>query len=151
MKLIINKNKLSVSADELLKRAGYAFHRDDRSGKDSYARRLGSGFFPKLHMYVVESAEQIVLNLHLDQKQASYEGSNMHSGEYDGEVVEAEIARLKQLAIQYAVLGLSKQNASATPERTQKKEELLSSLGGNRDYANQPPREDKERSWWKFW
>lgn len=149
MKLIINKNKLSVSADELLKRAGYSFHRDDRSGKDSYARRLGSGFFPKLHMYVSESAEQIVLNLHLDQKQASYEGSNMHSGEYDGEVVEAEIARLKQFAIQYAMGNINKQNIPTG--QTKETTELLASLGGDRNYANQLPRENKEKSWWKFW
>lgn len=149
MKLIINKNKLAVSADELLKRAGYAFHHDDRSDKDSYARRLGSGFFPKLHMYVSESAEQIALNLHLDQKQASYEGSNKHSGEYDGEVVEAEIARLKQFAIQFAVANINKQNIPTG--QTKETTELLASLGGNRDYANQPLREDKKISWWKFW
>lgn len=146
MKLIINKNKLSVSADMLLKRAGYSMHNDFRSGKDSYSRRLGSGFFPKFHMYVEEAPEKIILNLHLDQKQASYEGSNMHSGEYDGTVVEGEMERIKQFAIQFAVAG--KQNMPAG--RTEDSGEFLGSIGGNRDYTDRKTAEVK-KPWWKIW
>jgi hypothetical protein len=41
--------------------------------------------------------DKVVFNLHFDQKQASYEGSHMHSAEYDGEIVGGEVARLRQI------------------------------------------------------
>lgn len=95
MKLTINKNKLNIPPEQFLRRSGYGFIRDRRTGKESFVRRLGSNFYPRLHMYVLQEGENVVFNLHLDQKQASYEGSHMHSGEYDGPVVEGEIARLR--------------------------------------------------------
>jgi len=97
MKLTINKNQLNMQPEQWLRQAGYAYYRDRRTGKDSFSRRLGSGFFPKLHMYVIEQDGKIVFDLHLDQKQASYAGAHMHNAEHDGEVVVAEIARLKDL------------------------------------------------------
>jgi len=38
-----------------------------------------------------------MFNLHLDQKQPSYAGAHAHNAEYEGEIVEREIERLKQL------------------------------------------------------
>ena len=46
MKLTINKNQINAQAEQWLRQAGYSYHRDRRSGKDSFSRRLGSGFFP---------------------------------------------------------------------------------------------------------
>jgi hypothetical protein len=46
-------------------------------------------------MYVEEDGDNYSFNLHLDQKQPSYSGSRAHSGEYDGELVESEMERLK--------------------------------------------------------
>ena len=86
-----------MSGEQFLRKAGYGFIRDHFTGHESYVRRLGSGFYPRLHMYVEENANEIMLNLHLDQKQASYEGSHAHNAEYDGEIVEGEIERLKNL------------------------------------------------------
>jgi hypothetical protein len=37
------------------------------------------------------------INLHLDQKQASYGGSSAHNGEYGGETVETEGERVKRV------------------------------------------------------
>lgn len=39
--------------------------------------------------------KKLLLIFTWDQKQASYEGTSAHSGEYDGELVEQEIRRLK--------------------------------------------------------
>lgn len=97
MKLIINKNQIDGTPEQFLRKAGYAYIRDRKTGKESFVRRLGSGFYPRLHMYVSERGKQIIFDLHLDQKQASYAGQKMHSGEYDGEVVEREIERLREL------------------------------------------------------
>ena len=51
-------------------------------------------------MYLDYRPEEMRLNLHLDQKQASYEGFRKHSGEYDGSTVEAEAERI------YNVVGI---------------------------------------------
>lgn len=80
------------------RRAGYALISDRFSGQESFVRRLGSGYYPRLHLYIQERGEELLFSLHLDQKKASYEGFNRHSGEYEGNaVVEEEIARLKSL------------------------------------------------------
>ena len=97
MKIVINNNKLNIAPEQFLRSAGYAYIRDRQSGKDSFVRRLGSYHYPRFHMYIDQSEEKIELNLHLDQKQASYAGAHAHNAEYDGEVVEREIERLKKL------------------------------------------------------
>ncbi len=79
-----------LEADLILRRSGYGFLRDRQYGTESYTRRLGSGFYPRFHVYV----ENGQIKLHLDQKQASYQGSSAHSGEYDGPTVEVETARI---------------------------------------------------------
>ena len=97
MKLTINKNQINGQAEQWLRQAGYAYIRDRKTGHDSFVRRLGSGFYPRLHMYVTEQSERITFNLHLDQKQVSYSGAHMHNAEHDSEVVVDEIDRLKSL------------------------------------------------------
>jgi len=95
MKLILDKNILNQAPEQILRQAGYAYLIDRRSGQESYVRRLNRGFYPRFHLYLEDQANQVILNLHLDQKQASYEGSNAHNGEYDGETVEREVERIK--------------------------------------------------------
>lgn len=97
MKLIINKNQIRENPAQFLRRAGYAFITDHRTGKESFVRRLTRDFYPRLHMYVEHEAEKISFNLHLDQKKASYKGAHMHNAEYDGQIVGGEIERLRSL------------------------------------------------------
>ena len=67
----------------------------------------GSGY-PRFHIYVKfddvsretlrpGSGQALTLNLHLDQKKPVYQGVTAHSGEYEGEIVEKETARIKQI------------------------------------------------------
>jgi len=92
---------ISNSADSVLntmRRAGYHFDRQDSStGDDSYISRISGASYPRFHVYVRSDKKGVVLRLHLDQKRPSYSGSHAHNAEYDGEVVERECARLKQL------------------------------------------------------
>ncbi len=90
---------MSDSPRNLIRRAGYGEHRDARSGETSYSRRLGVHIFPKFHVYLEEKNGGTEISLHLDQKKPSYGLSHMHSGEYDGKVVEREIERIKQMFI----------------------------------------------------
>lgn len=95
--------KFSVKSSQIpnyqvfARRAGYALISDRFSAQESFVRRLGSGYYPRLHLYIEQKGEDLVFSLHLDQKKASYEGFSRHSAEYDNDIVEEEIKRLKGL------------------------------------------------------
>ena len=97
MKLIIKREQLTQTPQDFLRRAGYGLIFDRQRGINSFVRRLGGGFYPRLHMYPEIQGDNIVFNLHMDQKQASYEGSHMHNAEYDNEIVAEEIERLRSI------------------------------------------------------
>ncbi len=88
MKINFNK-KFNQGADFLIRRCGYGLVRDPRASEISYARRLGGGIYPRFHLYI-NSENPLILNLHLDQKQASYEGCTAHSGDYDSDLIKQE-------------------------------------------------------------
>jgi hypothetical protein len=93
MKINFNQ-KFSQNADFLIRRCGYGLVRDPRAREISYSRRLGNNIYPRFHMYI-NSEDPLVLNLHIDQKQASYEGSTAHSGDYDSDYVQQEAQRIR--------------------------------------------------------
>lgn len=78
---------------QLIRRVGYG-EIVNRAGEVSYVRVLGIGGYPRFHAYIDETAAQFTINLHLDQKKPVYVGQTAHNGEYDGEVVEREAARI---------------------------------------------------------
>ncbi len=93
--MIVRVPKPAYQLLVIVRRAGYSEFRDPRTGETSYVRRLGTNFYPRFHLYAEDEGQGWRLNLHLDQKQPSYQGFTKHSGEYDGPVIESEAARLK--------------------------------------------------------
>ena len=93
MMIKIPKNKIP-DPEKFIRRCGYGKITDRRMGKTSYAKRIHRDFYPRFHVYIQIEGETVIFNLHLDQKRPIYEGVTAHSGEYDGEVVEREAARL---------------------------------------------------------
>ncbi|MFZ2682025.1 MAG: hypothetical protein WAZ14_02960 [Patescibacteria group bacterium] len=87
---------------EALRKAGYAYFRDPKSGEDSFVIRLTTEFYPRFHLYVDQDDKQVSFNLHLDQKKPSYGDHNKHAGEYDGEVVSKEMRRVDSWVRSYA-------------------------------------------------
>lgn len=83
MKILVSPNLNSV---QIMRRASYGQLRNG-----SFARRLGGGSYPRFHVYV----EDNMIKLHLDQKQASYEGTRAHNGEHNSEAVMQEGERIK--------------------------------------------------------
>lgn len=79
-----------------IQRCGYAEFRDPKTGDWSYTRRLGTGFYPRFHLYIEERESEILLKLHLDQKHPSYGTGHQHSGEYEGETIEQEAERIRR-------------------------------------------------------
>jgi len=98
MKISFNQ-KFNQSHDFLIRRCGYGQIRDKNTGEFSYVRRLRSDFYPRFHLYI-NSEDPLILNLHLDQKQASYEGYTKHSGDYDSDLVKQEANRLYQMILE---------------------------------------------------
>lgn len=115
MKIVIkNIQENPVTA---LRRAGYHFERQpsqtrrQRPNTDevSAARSFGAGGFPRFHAYAKlvgrDSAKpaaagrgaSLHINLHLDQKRPVYKGTSAHSGEYEGEILKQEAARIKSI------------------------------------------------------
>ena len=88
MKIKIYKNDLKESLHNFMRKCGYMpFH-------ESYTRTLSASGYPRFHIYVVQSDDEYILNLHIDQKRPSYGKETAHSGEYDGKVVEDEGDRI---------------------------------------------------------
>jgi hypothetical protein len=84
---------LSDNARNLLRRLGYGEQRT-RAGQISYVKRVAGERFPRYHAYVEDMNGGIQVNLHVDQKEASYEGTSAHAGEYEGPLVEREMTRI---------------------------------------------------------
>ena len=93
-----NENALNF-----LRSCGYAPEgQDPKTGEFRFSRALRGARYPRFHVYLppVQTNQKAFLNLHLDQKQPSYEGSSAHSGEYEGTLVEAEAKRILSAALQ---------------------------------------------------
>ena len=104
MKLITNKKLLGETPEMWLRRAGYAFIPEREDGQASFARRFTRDFYPRFHIYFIEQKDNqgnefVIFNLHLDQKRPGYAGYNRHNAEYEGEIVEREIERLRSLLL----------------------------------------------------
>lgn len=78
----------------VLRKAGYSPFRDPNTHEESWIIRLGPDFYPRLHLYIEERQDDILLNFHIDQKQPSYGHNHRHNGEYDGPLLDQERNRL---------------------------------------------------------
>jgi hypothetical protein len=97
MKMKVPKNKTDIDPYIFLRSAGYGFVIDRRNdSKESFVRRLGGGHYPRFHMYIRETEDNYIFDLHIDQ-QTSGIGKRRHKSEYEGERVLSELKRLKRL------------------------------------------------------
>ena len=97
------KNISGENVVNLMRRVSYHFQRkDDEKEELIFTRPLQGVPYPRFHIYLKENKEtgEIFINLHLDQKRPIYQGAPAHSGEYEGEVVEKEILRIKEALLQ---------------------------------------------------
>lgn len=83
-----------------MRMCGYQYlGQDTRTNQASFIRRAGTSDYPRFHIHakIDNASPETLVNLHLDQKKPSYQGSTAHSGEHDGEVVEREADRIKSI------------------------------------------------------
>lgn len=83
-----------------MQRLGYNQHRDFHATEPSFTLRLTGARFPRFHGYVEEATDEWVLRLHLDMQESKAYGSR-HGGEYEGELLEREAARIRGAVAQY--------------------------------------------------
>jgi hypothetical protein len=113
---------------EGLRRSGYVPFRDPKTGSESFVCRLGPDFYPRFHLYLKEGDGALTLSLHLDQKQASYHGTDhMHNGEYEGPHITKELERIRGWLLYVT-------------EEIQKKH-----------FADRGNVQEKKKPWWKIW
>lgn len=97
MKIFLGDKEKTKNLPARLRAAGYHRELNRKTGEFSYHHSPSGNRFPRFHLYIEEEADGWTINLHLDQKAPSYEGSAAHSGEYDGEIVEAEAERIRKV------------------------------------------------------
>lgn len=76
----------------LMRKIGYLFQKENQ-----FVKLLERSGYPRFHLYIKENKEEIILNLHLDQKRPVYKTAHDHAAEYEGKVVETEAERIKQI------------------------------------------------------
>ena len=99
MKFSIKTSSLDSNIFNEMRSLGYHFiSRNDENLEMNFVKPLSSIGYPRFHAYVKidPKNKEMSFNLHLDQKRPIYKGATAHSGEYDGELVEKEVERLKQ-------------------------------------------------------
>ncbi len=80
----------------LMRKIGYYFRGEDKEKSELSFVRPPKGY-PRFHIYLKPGNKNLIFDLHLDQKRPIYKGATAHSGEYDGELVEKEVERVKQI------------------------------------------------------
>ena len=96
MEFILEKPRENIAS--LARIIGYRSLNTIPDGEFNLVRSLGRNY-PRFHLYLKKDARDKILHfsLHLDQKKPSYRGQVAHSGEYEGELVEAERARIEKI------------------------------------------------------
>jgi len=82
----------------LMRKAGYHFfEKDEKTLEYNFVRPVGSNTYPRFHIFLTIKDKDLIFDLHLDQKKPIYKGVTAHSGEYEGEIVEKEAERIKEI------------------------------------------------------
>ena len=80
----------------LMRKVGYHFQGEEKERRELSFVRPPRGY-PRFHIYLKIEGEDLIFNLHLDQKKPVYKGAPAHAGEYDSEIVKKEAERIKEI------------------------------------------------------
>lgn len=77
-----------------MRQAGYFFQgKDEETGELNFVRPPRG--YPRFHLFIKVQDENLTFSLHLDQKRPIYRGVPAHAGEYNNEMIEKEMERIK--------------------------------------------------------
>lgn len=97
MKFTLN-GPFKENIHSLMRKAGYHFQGKNENNAELIFAKPPQGY-PRFHIYLKIDGENLIFNLHLDQKKPIYKGATAHSGEYDSELVATEAERIKNTVI----------------------------------------------------
>ena len=98
MKFTIKNEKDNITT--LTRKIGYHYlKKDEQKQEHVLMRSLETGGYPRFHLFlkINKETKEFDFSLHLDQKRPVYKGTPAHSGEYEGDVIEAEAERIKKI------------------------------------------------------
>ncbi len=78
----------------LMRKAGYNLQKKE---EEEFSFLRPPRGFPRFHLFLKWQGENLLCNLHLDQKRPVYKGAPAHSGEHNTEVIKEEIERIKNI------------------------------------------------------
>lgn len=84
------------NVQNLVREIGYRPLGYTPQGELNCVKRLGADY-PRFHIYLKESPEMLIFNIHLDQKKPVYEGSTAHGGDYESDIVKTEVQRIQDI------------------------------------------------------
>ena len=92
------KNNSKENINNLMRKLGY-FFLEQHNDEFNFIKALEHSGYPRFHIYLKINPinQEITFNLHIDQKKPAYKGASAHNADYEGEVVEREAQRIKQL------------------------------------------------------
>ena len=96
MKFKVKNNKRNNVA-MLARKTGYRYLRkDEKTGETVFIRVLGAGGYPRFHLFLKNDLtdDDLMFDLHLDQKKPVYKEAHAHAAEYDTEIVKDESERI---------------------------------------------------------
>ena len=88
------KNTKKENIYNLMRGLGYHFV-SEQNGEYNFIKPLAGRAFPRFDIYFKTKDDDLIINLHLDQKAPIYKGTTAHSGEYEGPLIEKEAERIK--------------------------------------------------------
>lgn len=94
--MIIKILKNGQTLKNIMRSLGY-YENVNRKNELNYIRSLNRSGYPRFHVYPREAGDYFELNLHMDAKKPSYSGTSAHGGEYDGDIVEREVDRIRSV------------------------------------------------------
>jgi hypothetical protein len=81
----------------LFRRIGYVFVRREE-GDMSFVRAMGRSGYPRFHIFAHMDQDDLMINIHLDQKKETYGSGTRHHGEYDNDgALKDEVERIKKM------------------------------------------------------
>lgn len=95
MKFVL-KNLGRENIYHIARKIGYFFKSKNKESSEFIFTRPVKGF-PRFHLFLKVEDNNLVFNLHLDQKRPIYKNSIAHAGEYKGKILEKEAERIKQI------------------------------------------------------
>ena len=96
MKFKVKNNKKNNIA-MLTRKTGYRYLRKDERTKETvFIKVLGAGGYPRFHLFLKSNLtdDDLIFDLHLDQKKPVYKEAHAHAAEYDTEIVKDESERI---------------------------------------------------------